>query len=91
MGNEIDRSLSRLEASTKIRELANDIQLANGRLLGYAATLAGGDDHAIDEAVSRSIRACARISDKAHLLRDVAECLEKADKDEARLVEGDHE
>ena len=63
MGNEIDRGLARLEASAKIRELANDIQLANGRLLGYAATLAGGDDHPFDEAMSCSIKACARISD----------------------------
>ena len=80
MGNEIDRGLARLEASAKIRELANDIQLANGRLLGYAATLAGGDDHTIDEAMSRSIKACARISDKAHFLRDIADGLETADR-----------
>lgn len=84
MTTEIDRSLTRLEASAKIKELARNIQIANGALLAYACTLTGNDDHTIDESMTLAIKVGSKISRNAHLLQGIAIDLEHADKDEAR-------
>lgn len=49
MTNEIDRSSYRLEVAAKLDRLACDLQAANAAIIGYASSLLGGDDHAIDE------------------------------------------
>ena len=88
MTNEIDRSSYRLEVAAKLDRLACDLQTANA-IIGYASRLLGGDDHAIDENAMMAIKVGGKIAGKAHLLRDIAERLETADKDEARQHDED--
>lgn len=89
MTEEIDRSLTRLEASTQVRKLARNIQLANGAMLAYVAGLANSEDHTLNEEASLAIGVCAKIAGKAHMLQDIAIKLETADKDEARQRDED--
>ena len=89
MTNEIDRSSYRLEVAAKLDRLACDLQTANAAIIGYASNLLGGDDHAIDENAMMAIKVGGKIAGKAHLLRDIAERLETADKDEARRHDED--
>ena len=81
---DIDRSLTRLEASTQLRKLAKQIQLANGAMIAYACGLTDSDDHTINEKATRAIKLGAKISKSTHLLLDCAINLENADKDDAR-------
>lgn len=89
MTNEIDRSSYRLEVAAKLDRLACDLQKANAAIIDYASSLLGGDDHAIDENAMMAIKVGGKIAGKAHLLRDIAERLETADKDEARQHDED--
>lgn len=62
MTNEIGRSSYRLEVAAKLDRLACDLQTANAAIIGYASSLLGGDDHAIDENAMMAIKVGGKIA-----------------------------
>ena len=82
--NNIDRSLTRLETATQLKNLVHKLQLANGEILTYLAEVNSNDDKALTALKAIAIKYAAKIANNAGHLEGITYELEDADKEDAR-------